>query len=103
MILSATVAEKFDNLLVSKFYKAIVYAMLLRANESELALMDEQGENDPKKREALEKGVEKSMEGFRKITSFLEENMNYQVVPIKNLVGVQLECGLIVADYLQSR
>ncbi len=100
---TATVAEKFDNLLVSKFYKAIVYAMLLRANESELALMDEQEENDPKKREALEKGVEKSMEGFRKITSFLEENMNYQVVPIRNLVGVQLECGLIVADYLQSR
>ncbi len=99
----ATVAEKFDNLLVSKFYKAIVYAMLLRANESELALMLKKGEDDLKKREALEKGVEKSMEGFKNITSLLEENMNYQVVPIRNLVGVQLECGLIVADCLQSR
>lgn len=98
----ATVAEKFDNLLVSKFYKAIAYAMLLRANESELARMDETGESDAAKRAALEKGLERSMEGFKKITSFLEENMHYQVVPIKNLVGVQLECGLIVADYLQS-
>lgn len=96
----ATVAEKFDNLLVSKFYKTISYAMLLRANESELARMDETNDNDPVKRAALETGRQRSMEGFEKITAFLEENMHYQVVPIKNLVGVQLECGLIVADAL---
>ncbi len=99
---AATVAEKFDNLLISKFYKAIVYAMLLRANESELALMQEKGEGDTPKREALRKGYEKSLEAFRKVMAFLEGNMHYQVVPIKNLVGVQLECGLLVADYLRE-
>ena len=98
----ATVAEKFDNLLGSKFYQAITFAMIVRANESELELMKKAGEDNPAKKAALEKGLEKAMAGYKKITDFLEAEMNYKVIPIKSLVAIQLECGLIVADYLHK-
>ena len=106
---TATVAEKFDNLLASKFYKSILYGMLLRAAESELDQLDQRGasilvQNEEAERRAiLEAGLKKAAEAFDRVADFLETQLDYQVVPIRKLVGVQLECGLIMADYLQSR
>lgn len=97
----ATVAEVFDNLLISKFYHSLSVGMLVRANESELQKMEKNAESDPKKKAALEAGRNRALEEYAKITDYLEEHMQYQVVPIKNLVGIQLECGLRVAEYLK--
>ncbi|HHX28725.1 MAG TPA: zinc carboxypeptidase [Firmicutes bacterium] len=98
----ATGAEKFDNLLVSKFYRAISCGMLVRANASELAEMDESGEQNVEKREALETALGRAKELFDEVVGDLEAKMNYQVVPIKKLVSIQLECGLMVAEYLKA-
>ena len=46
----ATVARKFDNLLVAKFYKMLSYGLLVRANESELMKMKETNEVNPEKK-----------------------------------------------------
>ena len=99
----ATEAEKFDSLLVNKFYKLLQYGMMARANEDELARMEEKGEDNPAKKEALTKAFEMAEAGHKKLADYLETNMDYQVVPIKKLVSIQLECGLLMADYLKNR
>jgi hypothetical protein len=99
----ATVAEKFDNLLVSKFYKLLSYGLLVRVSETELAKMEETREDNQEKRETLQAAFKRSIEKLEEFSNELEEKINYQVVPIKNLLAIQLECGLLVADYLQTK
>ncbi|NMB07359.1 MAG: zinc carboxypeptidase [Tissierellia bacterium] len=96
----ATVAEKFDNLLVSKFYKMLSLGLLVRAHEMELEKMEENKEDNSEKKEALEKAYNTSLERLKNLSEVLEEKIDYEVVPIKKLISIQLECGLIMADYL---
>ena len=51
----------------------------------------------------MRKGFDAALAGFEKITAFLESNLNYQVVPIRKLIHVQLESGLRVIDYLKEK
>lgn len=98
----ATQAQVFDNLLVTKFYRTLSYGMLIRANESELQAMDEAGENNPTKRAALQKAYDIAVPKHAELTAQLEDELNYQVIPIKKLVTIQLSCGLMVADYVHE-
>lgn len=98
----ATVAEEFDNILVSKFYKALSYGMLIRANEWELQKMETEKEQNPEKKAALQKAANIAEEAHKKLTDYLEKEINYQVVPIKKLVSIQLECGIIMAEHLKN-
>lgn len=99
----ATVAEKFDNLLVSKFYKMLSYGLLVRANESELQAMESANEVNDEKRQALQRAYEQAERHLKELSSQLETQIDYEVVPIKKLVSIQLECGLLVADYLKRQ
>ncbi len=96
----ATVAEKFDNLLISRFYKTLSLGLLVRAHEVELEKMEETKENNPEKKEALEEAYNVSLDRLKSLSEVLEREIDYEVVPIKKLISIQLECGLIVADYL---
>ena len=98
----ATVAEKFDNLCASKFYKYLSYGQLLRANETELEKMDKTGEQNPEKRAALQKAFDIMVKAHKDMTDELENEINYQVVPIRKLVYIQLACGLLTAEYLKE-
>ena len=98
----ATVAEKFDNQLVSKFYKMLSYGMLVRLSESELSKLKDKPEENAKEIEVLESAYENALAHLKKLSDHLEQEINYQVVPIQNLVAIQLECGLLMADYLQK-
>lgn len=98
----ATVAEKFDNLCASKFYKYLSYGQLIRANESELQKMDETGEHNPEKRAALQKAFDIAVQAHKEMTEELENEIHYQVVPIRKLVYIQLACGLLTAEYLKE-
>lgn len=95
----ATVAEKFDNLLVSRFYQMLSYGMLVRASETELNNLKENSE----KKNVLQAAFEDSLNELKLLSSELEEKINYQVVPIQKLVAIQLECGLVLADYFQQK
>lgn len=99
----ATVAEEFDNILMSRFYKSLSYGMIIRMNELELERMKERGEHDPEKEKALRAAVASSERAHRELTDELEEKLDYEVVPIRKLVSIQLECGLLVADYLKDK
>ena len=91
----ATEAEKLDQLVISKFYKLILYGMLVQANELEL---EQTGEHP-----ALRQGYEEALKGLKTITRFLEEHLSYSVVPIRKLIAVQLESGLVVLEHLKQR
>jgi hypothetical protein len=97
----ATVAEKFDNLLIRKFYKLLSFGMLMRMNESELLDMEKKCETNDTKTDTLKKAMAEAEKEFDKLALYVEENINYQVVPIKKLVSIQLECGVLMADYLK--
>lgn len=100
---TATVAEKFDNLLVSKFYKLLSYGMLIRANEWELERMAQKNDNNSAKADALKTAAQTAAAEHEKLAEKLEEEIDYEVVPIQKLVSIQLECGIIVAEYLKHQ
>lgn len=99
---TATVAEEFDNLLMTRFYKSLSYGMLIRANEYELEAMEAAGEVNEEKKAALEKARDIAIVHHKELTDELEEKIDYEVVPIRKLVSIQLECGLIVGKYLHD-
>lgn len=99
----ATVAEEFDGLLVGKFYKTLQFAMLARANESELDKLDAAGLEAPEARAALLRGRDAALAKHAEFCAMLEEKINYEVIPIKRLVTIQLSCGLLVADEVRRR
>lgn len=99
---TATVAEEFDNLLISRFYKSLSYGMLIRANEYELDEMARTGEDNPEKKAALEHARDIAIVHHKELTDVLEQEIHYEVVPIRKLVSIQLECGLLISKYIQD-
>ena len=99
---TATVAEKFDNLLIKKFYKLLQYGMLIRANELELERMKKNGEANPEKEAALTAAAAAAEAEHKKLSDYLEKEIDYEVVPIRKLVYIQLCCGLNMAEYLKA-
>ncbi len=98
----ATVSEKFDNLTMAKFYKALSFGLMLRANETELETMKAVGEQNEEKWEALNKAMSIFEQKLKETTDYLESVLNYEVVPIKRLISIQMESGLIVADRIHG-
>ena len=95
----ATVAEMFDSLLISRFYGSLSIAMTLRAIDYEL---DQEDAIDVEARNALNEAriiVEAYLE---EECEFLENNLKYTVVPIKDLVKIQLESGLIISQTVKK-
>ena len=96
----ATVTEKLDRTVISRFYKMILYGMLVRANKNALAAAEAAG--DAAKCEKLRHALAETQIGFDSITDFLEENLNYSVIPIRSMVGIQLHSGLTVLEHLKG-
>ncbi|MDO5018039.1 MAG: M14 family zinc carboxypeptidase [Lagierella massiliensis] len=94
----ATVAEKFDNLLVSKFYSMLSLGLIIRMNEEELKKQEE----GSKGYKILKEECSKAEIKLKELADYLEEKMDYSVVPIKRLVSVQLESGLALAYELNK-
>ena len=98
----ATVAEAFDSILCSKFYRLLSYGMLVRANELALSKLTDPTPENGIKRAKLQKALSQSAMLHAALAEEMEQEMHYSVIPIKKLVGIQLECGLKVADYLKT-
>jgi hypothetical protein len=87
----ATVAQRFDNLVVGRFYNLLIVGMLRRT----LALENEQA-STPEIDAALAE-VEERFAGW---AAQLEEEIDYRVIPIKTLVEIQLGAALRYIDTL---
>lgn len=96
----ATVAEEFDSELISRFYSLLSLGMLIGMCEHELESRSDLGEES---RGVLQSIIEEIETIHKEETAYLSDQLNYEVIPIRKLVSIQLECGLLVADYLQNR
>ena len=84
----ATIAEKFSSLVVSKFYLTLILGQFRRL------LLDSA---NPKDLEQLIKTTEKKI---NEILTYIEQESDYDVLPIKKLIQLQLGCLFISLKYL---
>lgn len=93
----ATVAEYFDSTTINKFYRLLAYGMLIRAHEYEL-----EKNPDAEAVKLLTAGMREAELLHRELSKELEQELNYQAIPIKKLVNIQLECGLKMLRHIHK-
>ena len=89
-------SEAFDCLDISRFYTLLSWGSIVRAIKYAMETTD----IDPL---LAETALKQAQEGFDTLAASLEKDIEYSVVPIRNLVGVQLESGMLVADLISKR
>jgi len=98
----AKVAEIFDNIQGAKFYNGLYLGLTVRTFEYELKRLEQEKSNDL---EAIGKLKEMYKKGEKLLIEYceqLESELQYTVIPIQKLVKIQLESGLMVADYVSK-
>ncbi len=87
----ATVAQKFDNLVIDRFYRLLGLGMFVRMLDAQIAATGESP--------SLCSAREAAKADFDARSAALEAELDYIVVPIQKLVRVQLGSALLAADY----
>lgn len=90
----ASEAEVFSNLLGSRFYRLLIFGMLVRLMESEIA--------DGNDSEVIVRARDTALQRLNEQGEDLESKLNYRALPIRSLVGVQTCAGLATAAYLRD-
>ncbi|MGI6192402.1 MAG: M14 family zinc carboxypeptidase [Christensenellales bacterium] len=85
--------EAFSNILMTRFYQLLNWGLMVRSCEFELSK-----NHDP----AIEKILEETEAILKKEAEELEQALDYRVIPIRQLVGIQLSCGLSVLERLSK-
>lgn len=93
----AKISEVFDNNVVSKFYNSLSTSLAARACEYELDRINREKCKDHDEFKQLQEVYEIISKSLKEECENLENELNYKVVPIQDLVRIQLESGLIVA------
>ena len=88
----ATQAELFSNLLESRFYSMLILGMFARITDEELVA----GNASDTIRDARDSARAR----LEELGAALESDLNYRVLPIRSLVGVQVCAGLATAQFL---
>ena len=89
---TATVAEKFDNTWIRKFYKLFPLGMFIRLLEREM----EAGSNS-----SLFSSIYTAAgDIFTRWIQEIETGLDYKVIPIQKLVRIQLGSALIAAKHV---
>lgn len=88
----ATVAELFSNNEEGRFYRLIMFGMLVRMLEGEIGV----GNGTPK----IRAGFKDALNAFEETAAQLEADLTMRVVPIRKLVAVQLGSVLAAAQHL---
>lgn len=98
----ARIAEEFTAIPVNKFYKLLSFGVLLRMHEKELTDMNAKGEQDEEKFNALESGRKNAKAMFYDLAEHLEKELNYEAIPLKKLITIQLTSGFLTLEYLKE-
>jgi len=93
----ATVSQKFDSYVITRFYGMLSFGMFIRMIDREL-----EGTPDVQEREKLEEVKFEVEEELERHNKELLKDLNYKVIPIKNLVAVQLWSALITINWLRK-
>ena len=97
----ATQAQVFDNLYVMRYFRCTNLCLLVRAIDFELERAEKRGFT-PEQVATLKKAHEEALATLDAECAYLEENMHYQITPVRNLVTAQAGCGLLAAEYVSS-
>ncbi len=90
----ASQAEVFSNLLMPRFYRLLTLGMFARMFDDEVAA----GNTDP----AIVAAQASARARLAEQSASLESALDYRVLPIRSLVGVQVCAGLATAAYLRQ-
>jgi hypothetical protein len=88
----ATVAQKFDSLVIHRFHRLLGLGMFVRMLDAQIAATGESP--------TLCSTRETAKAAFDARSAALEAELDYTVVPIQKLVRVQLGSALLAADYV---
>ncbi len=91
----ASQAEVFSNLLGSWFYRLLILGMFARMLSAEIDAGNESAAIRATRDEAAARLEQQGAE--------FESQLNYRILPIRSLVGVQVCAGLATAAYLRDR
>jgi len=91
----ATVAEKFDNLVVRKFDNLFLLGMFVRMLDSQIKATGESS--------ILTSVLAETKSTFETLCAELEIALDYTVIPIQKLVRVQLGSALLAANHASKR
>jgi hypothetical protein len=91
----ATVAEKFDSLVIHRFYRLFSLGMFVRMLDTQIAATGESS--------SLSSAREAAEAAFEARSAELGAELDYTVIPIQKLVCVQLGSALLAADYAAGR
>lgn len=94
---SATVAQTVDALTMRSFYQMLYFGTFLRALDH--AAMSTENEDNAELLVEVKSTVEAQ---FHELNGQLLEDLDYQAIPIRKLVAIQAQAGLICMDYLQQ-
>jgi len=91
----ATVAEKFDSIVIREFYRLFPLGMFIRMLDTQTAATPESP--------VLASVSESVRTAFERLSSELEAKLDYTVIPIQKLVRIQLGSALLAAGYTAER
>lgn len=91
-------SEDFDSNIVRRFYTLLSWSLALRSCEHEL----EKKHHPEEMREQLVEAEKQIEASFYQRAEEVETLINYQVIPIKKLISIQLECGLLLMKKLEG-
>jgi hypothetical protein len=98
---SAKIAEVFDNLYAARFYNGLYLGLTVRACEYELERLQGAETRDEEAISRLMDTHEQGEQFLKEYCEALESHLDYSFIPIQKLVKIQVESGLIVADYIR--
>jgi hypothetical protein len=92
---TATVAEKFDSLVIHRFYSLLRLGIWLRLLNAQIAATGATA--------ALSAARESAQSVFENLNAELENELDYSVIPIRKLVSIQLGSALLAGAYAAQR
>lgn len=96
----ATVSEVFDNLYGMRVFEYLNVGLAIRACQFEL---DRSHELEKDAIEFLSICKDRFSNELERMCKWFEENVDYEVIPIRRLVSVQLESALVAVEHLKKR
>jgi hypothetical protein len=99
---TAKVSQIFDNLYTARFYNGLSLGLTVRTCEFELERLHQEATIEEDSITKLRNTQEKGAQLLKEYCEQLERDLNYSVIPIQKLVRIQVESGLLVANYVSK-
>lgn len=99
---NASIAEIFDNLQAAKFYNGLYLGLTVRTCEYEIERFRQQKNKEEMALSKLMATCEKGQQFLKEYCENLDCELDYTAIPIQKLVRIQVESGLLVANYIRE-